>query len=377
MRTWLTERFGVAVPVVCAPMAGVAGGALAAAVSTAGGLGMIGVGARTTPDWIREQGRIAAAAGRPFGIGLQAWVLERVPEQLDAALELAPALLSVSYGPYRAHLDRIRAAGVPVATTAGTLLEAREAAAAGVDVIVARGAEGGGHGRNEVATLPLLQAVLDAVELPVLAAGGIGSARGLAAVLAAGAAGAWAGTAFLTCLEGGSSAAARARLIAATDTDTVYGRVFDLARRAGWPAEFGERALRTPFYDRWAGREAELAGDEETLDRWAAAGPEEDDLLCVDAGQGVALLDADRTAAEVVAAFAGAEGQLRRALGLRAEPDAEEVAKEQEQERTGTGTPPAGPGRPGPGTRSDARCRTGIRPGSSRSRRTRCRPTRP
>src|SRR6185437_3376172 len=95
-----------------------------------------------------------------------------------------------------------------------------------------------------------------------LAAGGIGSARGLAAVLAAGAAGAWVGTAFLTCVEGTTSATARARLIAATDTDTVYGRVFDLAARAGWPDEFGERALRNGFFDRWVGREEEVAADE-------------------------------------------------------------------------------------------------------------------
>ena len=98
-------------------------------------------------------------------------------------------------------------------------------------MLVARGGEGGGHGRNDVATLPLLQAVLDAVTVPVLAAGGIGTARGLAAVLAAGAAGAWVGTAFLACTEAATSAGARELLLTAADTDTVYGRVFDVGQR--------------------------------------------------------------------------------------------------------------------------------------------------
>jgi nitronate monooxygenase len=314
MQTWLTETLGVTVPVVCAPMAGVANGPLASAVSTAGGLGMIGVGARTDLEWIAEQGRIATASGRPFGVGLQAWVLERNPAQLEAALAIGPALISVSYGPYPPYAKRIQQAGIPMATTVGTLAEARAAAEAGVDVIVARGAEGGGHGRDQVATLPLLEAVLDLVSVPVLAAGGIASARGLAAVIAAGAAGGWVGTAFLTCVEGMGSATAHARLIAATDTDTVYGRVFDLGSRAGWPTEFGERALRNQFFDRWVGREAELATDAEAVAGFAEASAAQNfDVACLDAGQGVALLTAERTAAEVVAEFAGAGERLRQA----------------------------------------------------------------
>src|SRR5689334_17918793 len=157
MRTWLTEQLGVTVPVVCAPMAGVANGPMASAVSTAGGLGMIGVGAKTDLEWIGEQGRIAAASGRPFGVGLQAWVLERNPAQLESVLAIGPALISVSYGRYAPYVKEIQQAGILLATTVGTLADARAAVEAGVDVIVARGAEGGGHGRNQVATLPLLE----------------------------------------------------------------------------------------------------------------------------------------------------------------------------------------------------------------------------
>jgi len=169
MRTWLSERFGLDVPMVCAPMAGAAAGELAAAVCRGGGLGMVGVGSAATPEWIGEQCRIAGAAGRPFGVGLLAWGLADNPGQLDAALAARPALVSVSFGPYRRYLSAVRQAGVTVATQAGTLAEAQAAEQAGVDVIVARGGEGSGHGRNDVATLPLLQLVLDTVATPVLA----------------------------------------------------------------------------------------------------------------------------------------------------------------------------------------------------------------
>jgi nitronate monooxygenase len=313
MDTWLTNTLGLEVPVVCAPMAGVADGRLAAAVSQAAALGMVGVGAGSTPEWITEQCRIAATSGAPFGVGLQAWALEHNPDQLDAVLSVGASLVSVSYGPYAKHLPLLHAAGRRVATTVGNVQEARDAEQAGVDVIVARGSEGGGHGRDDVATLPLLQSVLDSVTTPVLAAGGVGTSRGLAAVLAAGAAGAWVGTAFLACTEASTSPAARARLLAATDTDTVYGRVFDIGARAGWPREYGERALRNAFYDRWSGHEDELANDAEAAREMANARQAEAyDTDCLDAGQGVALLREEATAAEVVAELSRAAELLNR-----------------------------------------------------------------
>jgi nitronate monooxygenase len=275
---------------------------------------MVGAGATVTPEWITHECQVAAAAGAPFGVGLQAWALEHNPGQLDAVIAAGPALVSVSYGSYAKHLPRLHAAGQVVATTVANLREARAAEAAGIDVIVARGAEGGGHGRADVGTLPLLQSVLETVNTPVLAAGGIGTSRGLAAVIAAGAAGAWAGTAFLTCTEGSTSPGARARLIAATDTDTVYGRVFDIGRRVGWPSEFGERALRNDFFDRWAGHEDELAHDTTAAAQMADAQQAEDyDTACLDAGHGVALLRRHATAADVVAEFSHATEHLRRA----------------------------------------------------------------
>jgi nitronate monooxygenase len=308
---WLAERFGVRVPVVSAPMGGASGGRLAAAVSAAGGFGMIGPGAGATPSWIREQDAIARAAGRPYGIGLQAWVLERQPELLDAVLDCRPALAAVSYGDYPPAIARLRDAGIVTCTQVGTTAEAGEAAAAGVDLLVVRGSEGGGHGRGEVATLPLLQAVLDRTDAPVLAAGGITGARGLAAVLAAGADGAWVGTAFLACQEALTGGQVVERLLRAGETDTVYGRVFDIAPRFGWPARYGGRALRNPFFDRWFGREAELAVDDDAHAEYRAGVAAGDlDVVAVYAGQGVGSLDAVRPAAAVIADFTAARERL-------------------------------------------------------------------
>jgi nitronate monooxygenase len=305
METWLTEKFGLSVPVAGAPMANVSGGKLTGAISAAGGLGMLGAGSAVSAEWIRTEGAVAAASGRPYGIGLMAWSMANRPEHLEAVLELRPALVSLSFGDYSQYVETLQAAGIVVATQAGTVADAREAIAAGVDVIVARGAEAGGHGRNSIATLPLLQAILDLTDLPVLAAGGISGPRGLAAVLAAGAAGAWIGTAFLTCAEALTPEPIRRRLLEADETDTVYGTVFDAASRAGWPDEFGGRALRNPFYDRWEGHESALKSDdaahEEYLTAVRAADPAAASLY---AGQGVGALTTQPTAAEALATFA-------------------------------------------------------------------------
>lgn len=314
MRTWLTDRFELTVPVVCAPMAGVGAGALAAAVSAAGGLGTFGVAPSMTPEWITQEAAIAARDGHPYGIGLLAWGLPGNTAQVDAVLSAGPALVAISYGPYVEYVQVFQQAGITVATQAGTTDEARAAEQAGVDVIVARGGEGGGHGRNDVATLPLIQSVLDAVRTPVLAAGGIATARGLAAVLAAGAAGAWVGTAFLGCAETTAASAARQRILAATETDTAYGRVFDVGQRLPWPVEYGGRALRNTFFDRWAGREDELAASDDAFAELGAARLAGDfDTAAVYAGQAVGMIHERRSAAAVLADFAGAEDLLRAA----------------------------------------------------------------
>ena len=284
------------VPLIGAPMAGPAGGRLAHAITRAGGLGMVGVAASRDEDWVRREAAVAGADGTAYGLGLLAWALE-------AALDLRPSLVSVSFGPYAGPVRRLREAGILTATQVGSLADLDEAVEAGVDVVVVRGAEGGGHGRNDLGTLPLLQLALERTDLPVYAAGGILNHRGLAAVLAAGAAGAWVGTAFLGCVEAEGSPAAKAALFGAQETG--YGRVFDRAQRAAWPREFGGRAVANAFFEEWAGREDEL--DDEDLGRFRAAVAAQDfSVAHVYAGQGVAALTGETTAADVVTGFARA-----------------------------------------------------------------------
>lgn len=235
---------GIAVPIVNAPMGGVAGGLLAAAVSRAGGLGMIGMGSSASADALRRELAVVGDLDLPFGIGLVHWVIRGDPELLDVALAARPALLSVSFGDDWDWVRRAHDAGVTVVTQIADSVAARRAVDAGVDVLVARGAEGGGHGVPAMGTLPLLAEVLDAVDVPVLAAGGISSARGLAAVLAAGAAGGWLGTVFAVCREALTPEQARAELLDAAGDGTELTSKFDVAAGYRWPASIPERVLR-------------------------------------------------------------------------------------------------------------------------------------
>ena len=240
LRTWLTDRFGLQIPVVAAPMGGAASASFAAAVSRSGALGMVAAGSKATAESVRVQLQEAAddrrslrSGGPGLGRGPQARNhRERHRRQAGPGLDQL-------WRPGRS-LRCSPPGRDPVATQVGTVDDARQAADHGIDVLVARGGEGGGHGRDEMATLPLLQEVLDAVEVPVVAAGGIANARGLAAVLAAGAVGAWVGTAFLGCVETAWSEAARQSVIEAGDGDTIYTRAFDVGLRIDWPAEFGD-----------------------------------------------------------------------------------------------------------------------------------------
>lgn len=304
-----SKRAGLRLPILNAPMGGVAGGRLAAAVTAAGGLGMIGMGSTATAASLA--GELALAGPARFGIGLVDWVIRDQPDLLDAALAARPALLSVSFGDDLSWVQRAHAAGIPAATQVYDAETARRAADSGMDLVVARGAEGGGHGEIRLATLPLLDAVLDAVPVPVLAAGGIASPRSLAAVLAAGAAGAWLGTCLSACPEALTGDGARRALIAATGTDTVSTRVFDVGQRLDWPTRFPSRVLRNEFVGRWAGREETLAGDSEAAAELAAGMAADDQRIApVDAGQGVGMLRDSRPVAVVIDELCAGARQL-------------------------------------------------------------------
>jgi nitronate monooxygenase len=314
LRTFLTEKWGLRVPIIGAPMSPQAGGRLAAAVSMCGALGMIGVGSKQpAPQILGDADEFRSLAGdRPFGIGLMAWAVDARPELLDAALRAKPFAIAMSFGDPAPHAARIRDAGVQLVSQVQDRQSALIAEAAGAALIVAQGTEAGGH-TGAVGTLPLLQVVLEAVRVPVVAAGGIATGRGLAAVIAAGAEGAWIGTPLLVSEEARNSRQARDRLLAAKETETVLTSVFDVAQAIPWPTSFRGRALRNRFADQWTGRETDLAGDAEARRSLEAARQTEDySTAFLYAGQTVGMLNRVEPAAVIVRRIeAEAEARLR------------------------------------------------------------------
>jgi len=291
-----SRSFGLRVPIVNAPMGGVAGGRLAAAVTAAGGLGMVGMGSAGTRASLKTQLQHVRGV---FGIGLVDWVMRNEVGLLEDALEARPILLSVSFGTDWSWVGKAHDAGVPTVTQVYDGVGARAAVDAGVDVVVARGCEGGGHGEAKLSTLPLLDTVLNAVSVPVLAGGGIASPRSLAAVLAAGASGAWVGTRLAACPEALTGDGSRRALIGARATDTAITRVFDVAKGLPWPARFPSRVLANDFVARWAGKEDAL--DQSACDELAAALAADDPRIApVDAGQGVGMISDDASVGEVI-----------------------------------------------------------------------------
>jgi nitronate monooxygenase len=300
IRTPLTRWFDLSTPIIGAPMAGVSGGELARAVSGAGGLGMIGVSGAHSADFVAEQCAVPAADQLPFGVGLMIWVLETRPDLLEATIAAEPSLVSVSFGDPAPYVGPLHDAGIAVCAQVNTTADVHRALEAGVDIVVAQGTEAGGHtGRR--ATLPLLQEVLTLTDRPVVAAGGIATGRGMAAVLVAGAGGVWIGTPLLSCTEGLNAPSLRERVRAASGDETVLTRAFDVAEGAAWPERWPGRALVNDFSREWHGREEELR---ETPDarRLVVEGRRTGDPAHapVYAGESVGLVTSERSATDVV-----------------------------------------------------------------------------
>jgi len=318
IRTALTEAFGLDYPIVLAPMAGVGGGQLAAAVSNAGGLGLVG-GGYGDPDWLQTQlALVQAGTERPWGVGLITWHTDR--EAVDLALSYRPAAFLLSFGDARPYAPAIKAAGCTLLCQVQEVEAAREAVATGADIIVAQGGEAGGHGGTR-ATLPLVPAVVDAVApVPVLAAGGIVDGRGLAAALMLGAQGVMMGTRFSAANESLTHERARARLVAARAADTVQTRVFDIVRGyAAWPEPYAGRALHNDFFARWHGHDGELAAalDTEAAAYQRAFREADFNTAAIFVGEAVDLIGDVAPAGELVRRIsAEAEARLRGGLAL-------------------------------------------------------------
>jgi nitronate monooxygenase len=241
----------------------IAGGRLAAAVTQAGGLGLIG-GGYGDADWLREQFRACGNVG--VGCGFITWSLAKQPQLLEQALSHRPAALMLSFGALEPFADAIKRANVPLICQVQTLALAREAVAAGADIIVAQGGEAGGHAGHR-ATLALVPEIADylrraAPATLLVAAGGIADGRGLAAALMIGADGVLIGSRLMASAEALTPPGLCDAILAADGDATVKTRVLDVVRNYLWPPGFSGRALRTRFVTEWHGREEDLAAPE-------------------------------------------------------------------------------------------------------------------
>src|SRR6202046_4541039 len=308
--TPVCQLLGIERPIVQAPMAAIP--QLAAALSNAGARGMVTL--TWSPDTAAVVRETASLTTRPFGGNFV--LTEDHHRPLDQALEAGLRIVSFMWGDPASYVQPVHDAGGIVLHTVGTAEEARRAVGAGVDVIVAQGWEAGGHVWGTVATLPLVPAVVDAVApVPVIAAGGIGDARGVAAVLALGAQAAWLGTRFLAADEMPIHDEYRRLLMAAVETDAEwYANLYEV----GWP-DAPHRALHNSTAERWetAGRpppgsrpgEGEViahfpSGD--PIVRYSPAPPlvgttGEIEALSLWAGQSAALAKQSQPAAHIVA----------------------------------------------------------------------------
>jgi nitronate monooxygenase len=317
IRTRFTEMFGLDFPIMSAPM-GLAhsDGHLAAAVSEAGALGTFGaMNATRDAAWARDQiALIRERTSRPFGVGFITHFLADWREVFDAVIEQNPPIVVLSFADPEPWLSRAKNVGAKVVCQVQTFELAQAAVGAGADAIAAQGNEAGGH-TGVMGLLPFLARLRDTFpDTPLLAAGGVGDARTLAGVLAAGADGAWVGTAFLACTEAPVPTSFKEAIVRSDGGDTVFTKVPDIVFGSEWPEPIAVRLGRNKVVQRWIGREDELLPQRATVmnDVFAAMGRGDTDEGMVLYGPAAGVVDTVRSAADIIREMAdGAERILR------------------------------------------------------------------
>ncbi len=318
MKTRLTQAFDLTPPIISAPMAFAAGGKMAAAVSHAGGLGLIG-GGYGNAEWLAQE--FAAAGNAAVGVGFITWKMAENPGVLDQVLEHKPAALVLSFGDPGPFAPTIAEADVPLICQVQTLHDAQAAAECGAQVIVAQGAEAGGHGERR-GTITLVPEVADwlarhAPDVLLVAAGGIADGRGLAAALMLGADGVLVGSRLWASAEANVSSAMTDAAIAATGDMTIRSKVMDAARGLTWPDRYTARVLKNPVTERWhsdlAGLRDNPAAQRDWADGWAAGDPARANTFV---GEATGLIHDRPPVAQIIEGMVQeAEALLRRAPG--------------------------------------------------------------
>lgn len=324
--TRICDLFGIEAPVFLAGMAQVASADLCAAVSEAGGFGTLGM-AGASPGRIRKEMQLVRElTPKPFGVDMLQALPDQVEASIDAIVEEGAAAFIAGLGIPRMVIGRCHAAGVKVISLCGTVDHARRAEDAGCDVVVAQGTEAGGH-TGQIATMALVPQVVDAVGIPVLAAGGIVDGRGLVAALALGADGVWMGTRFIAAVEARAAREYKARVIEASGADTIVTRCY-----SGKPM----RVIRNAYVEELERHPEAIARfPEQVLRSFGegvmayAADSADPNRTCMPAGQGIGSIEEIMPAGEIVArmladaeAVAGRLGILvmAEAGGARREP---------------------------------------------------------
>lgn len=307
LRTPLCSTLGIDYPVVQAPVGSASTPDLAAAVSEAGGLGTLAVSWRTPAETRHAVEATRETTDRPFAVNL---VLDpdtgAAPpgDLLEAALSAGTPLVSFSFGDPGPFVDRVHDAGARVLASVGSADEAAAVVDAGADVVVAQGWEAGGHVDSEVATLPLVPRVVDAVpgSVPVVAAGGVADGRGLAATLALGADGAWLGTRFVATRESAAHRRYKRAVADASETDTVHGEPFP----GGWPDQ-PHRTLENETTERWEAAGRPPLDERDDADETVARTPDGEAVARYDDLPPLAGMDGD---VDALAHYAGQSAGL-------------------------------------------------------------------
>lgn len=322
LQTRLTEYLGIRHPIILAPMDPASGGALAAAVSAAGGLGLIGGG---YGDHDRLKTEFDNAGNQRVGCGFITWSMAKDPSLLEMALARKPAAMMLSFADPGPFAPTVKAAGVPLICQVHSLEHAQRALDAGADIIVAQGTEAGGHGLTTRGTITLVPNVVDFIakqgsKTLVVAAGGIADGRGIVAALALGADGVLIGTRFWATREALIHPAAKDRVVAANGDNTVRTSVYDIVRGRAWPRAYTGRLMRNQFIETWHGREDELramVGQElkavEEADRSG-----DYDKSNVTVGEAIGLVEDLPPAGDLIERLAAeAEARLRQVASIR------------------------------------------------------------
>jgi len=248
LHTKLCDLLGVKHPIMLAGMGGVSYAELAAAVTNAGGYGVLGM-AGTGPDFIREQMRqVRKLTDGPFGVDLLAASPESLTASVDVIIEEGASSFIAGLGVPMPIMEKLKKAGLKVMVVCGAVKHAVKAEQAGCDAVICQGGEGGGH-TGLVGTLPLVAQAVEAVKIPVVGAGGLYDGRGLAAVLSLGAVGVWMGTRFIASAEAHAGQMYRDTIVAATDEDTVRTRCY-----SGKPM----RVQKNPYVADWESRPSDI-----------------------------------------------------------------------------------------------------------------------